>query len=523
MHGEHEHVERARHGGEGYRQGAAAGRRMLAPVRGHLRTLLGQTAIYGLGGGVGQAIGLLTLPVFARALDASEYGALEIYTVGIAVAIVFADAGLSAAAQRSFYDYGDDELAARRAVITTAFVTSTACSALAGAAIYGGREPLAEWLFEGQPDPDVVALAALTLPLLAVANMTREVLRLSLQPWRYLTSSLLATIGGAVLGVLAVTALDAGVKGVLAATVVGTAVSAVYGVWVARTYLRGHYDWAKLRVMLRYGLPLIPGLVALWATAYADRLLLANIEGLDEVGLYAIASRFAAPVVLLLTAFVTAYQPFLLALRVEDPALELDLRGRIASLTAVALLAGGLPLAVFGPELIDIVTPGYDGAAEAISPLVLGTAAYGVASVFLAPLLIHRRTGVSAVLTIVMGAVNVGLCLLLIPFFGLLGAALASFGGYALLAVLYWWFGRRLDDAAYEPGRLVVAFVFAAAAGEAWRIDLDSTALTLLAKLGVCAAFLVALRLAHVIRPADLGALREIATSRLRPGPPPAV
>ena len=90
--------------------------------------------------------------------------------------------------------------------------------------------------------------------------------------------------------------------------------------------------------------------MALWATAYADRLLLANLENLDAVGLYAIASRFAAPVVLLLTAFVTAYQPFLLALRVDDPALERELRGRIATLAAVALLGAGLPLAVFGPE-----------------------------------------------------------------------------------------------------------------------------------------------------------------------------
>ena len=85
---------------------------------------------------------MLTLPVFARALDASEYGALEIYTVGIAVAIVFADAGLSAAAQRSFYDYRDDELATRRAVITTAFADLDGASApLAAAAIYVVREP----------------------------------------------------------------------------------------------------------------------------------------------------------------------------------------------------------------------------------------------------------------------------------------------------------------------------------------------------------------------------------------------
>ena len=238
------------------------------------------------------------------------------------------------------------------------------------------------------------------------------------------------------------TSFDAGVKGILIATVVGTGASRrCTASSVARTYLRGHYDWRELRTMLRYGLPLIPGLVALWATAYADRLLLANFKDLDAVGLYAIASRFAAPD----RAAADRVRHRLPAVPARPAgrrpgAREASCAAASRRSTAVALLGGRLPLAVFGPELIAIVTPGYDGAAPAISPLVLGTAAYGVASVFLAPLLIHRRTDVSAALTVVMGVANVALCVALIPPFGLVGAAIASFArlraaGSAVLVV----------------------------------------------------------------------------------------
>jgi O-antigen/teichoic acid export membrane protein len=240
------------------------------------------------------------------------------------------------------------------------------------------------------------------------------------------------------------------------------------------------------------------------------------MEGLDAVGLYGIAARFAAPVLLVMTAFVTAYSPFLLSLHVDQPELERDLRGRIATFVAVVLLGVGLPFAVFGRELVAIVAPDYNGAVVAISPLVLATAAYGVASVLGVPMLLHRRTDVSAGLTVIMAIANISLCLALIPPFGLEGAAIASFGGYALLAVMYWWWGRRVDDAPYEPTRLVAAFALAAVAGEAWRINLTSGALTLVLKLAVCAAFVVGLRLAHVIRPEDLGAVREIVERRLR-------
>ena len=426
------------------------------------------------------------------------------------------DLGLGAAAQRSFYDYRDGEIAARSSVITTAFLTSTAISAVVAAAICLARGPLSHRLFESGSDATLVVLLAVTLPLLAVANMTREVMRLSLQPWKYLTSTFIATIGGALLGVVAVTTLDTGVTGILVALAIFTGLSALYGVIVVRTFLHGHYDTARLRLMLRYGVPLIPGMAALWATAYADRVLLADIKGLGTVGLYAIASRFAAPVLLVMTAFVTAYHPFLLSLHVDQPGLERELRGRIATFVAVALLGVGLPFAVFGPELVSVVAPGYDGAVRAISPLVLATAVYGVASVLGVPTLLHRRTDVSAALSVIMAIANVTLCVALIPPFGLEGAAVAAFGGYALLAAMYWWWGRRVDDAPYEPVRLVAAFAIAAVAGEAWRIDLSSGALTVLLKLAVCAGFVVALRLAHVIRPEDLGAVREIVERRLR-------
>jgi O-antigen/teichoic acid export membrane protein len=488
-------------------------------VRVELRTLIGQTAVYGLGGAVAQAIGIVTLPIFARVLDTAEYGVYELYTVGIAMMVMIADLGLGAAAQRSFYDYRDDQLAERRSVVTTAFLTTVAISALLALVILALREPVGAWLAEGDADATVVALAALSLPLLVIGNLTREVLRLTLQPWRYLTSTLLATIGGSLLAVIAVTAFDAGVEGILVGVVAGTSLAMVYGIVVTRTFLRGHYDRHRLAVMLRYGLPLVPALAGLWATAYADRLLLAGIEDLDAVGVYAIAARFAAPVMLVMTAFVTAYHPFLLSLWSTDPARERELRGRLATLVSIVLLGCGLPLAVFGPQLIDIVTPGYDDAAEAISPLVLGIAAFGLASVLGVPPMLHRRTQVTAVLTVVMGIANVALCLALIPWLGVLGAAIASFGGYALLAFLYWWWGRRVDDAPYEPAGLVVAFALAAVAGEAWRIDVDPLVLTLLLKLAVCLGFVAALRLTRVIQPEDLGAVREIVAARLRPAP----
>ncbi len=336
-----------------------------------------------------------------------------------------------------------------------------------------------------------MALAALTLPLLSVANMTREIMRLSLQPWRYLVSSLLAAVGGALLAVLAVTALDAGREGRdrRHGSSVRRSSRRLRGL-VSRTYLHGHYDLDALRRMLRFGLPLIPGLVALWATAYADRLLLADIEDLDAVGLYAIAARFAAPIMLLLTAFVTAYHPFLLRCGSTDAAGERDLRGRMATLVAVALLGAGLPLAVFGPRAHrGSWRPATTTRRWPSARWCSATAAYGVSSVFRRADLLHRRTDVSAAAHADHGRrqrrpLPRADPALRLPRRGARGASAAtaswpcSTGGGAGASTT-----RRTS-----PCRLLVAFALAAAPARPGASTSTPRALTLLLKLARAAA-----------------------------------
>ena len=92
------------------------------------------------------------------------------------------------------------------------------------------------------------------------------------------------------------TTLDTGVTGILVALAIFTGLSAAYGVIVVRTFLHGHYDTVRLRQMLRYGVPLIPGMADTLGHGLCRPRAARRHRGLGTVGLYAIASRFAAPV-----------------------------------------------------------------------------------------------------------------------------------------------------------------------------------------------------------------------------------
>ena len=113
---------------------------------------------------------------------------------------------------------------------------------------------------------------------------------------------------------------------------------------------------------------------------------------------------------------------------------------------------------------------------------------------------ISRRTIHFARYALVAALLNIGLNFALIPWLGMVGAALATFLSYAALAVLYYVRAQALDPVPFDLRRVLLTVGVAAgviAAGTFVRID--PLWLSVLAKLPLVAAFLVALRLLGVV------------------------
>ena len=423
------------------------------------RRLAGDSLIYGLGSLVPALLGLLTVPFVARALDSSDYGRLELVTTTVSLAVVVLDCGLSSAMARFFLDLPPEDVAGRRSIVSSAsFVTlgSSMIVALLAIALAGPAAP-----HIGEDGRLLIVLAALSLPLTILTQVTRETMRLQFRPWRYLTAVVLAGVPTAVLAVLSVTVLDLGVIGILAATAVGLSIAGGYGIVQARTLLSGRASRTALRRMLAFGLPLVPGTLALWGMAYADRVILGSVAGTDAVGVYAIANRVTMPLALLSTAIGIAYLPFMFELARDSPDRERSVRRRMGPAVLVAGLTLSVILAGFAPEIIRVLAPAFRDAADSVGVLAIGLSLYSLTSVLVGTFLVLNRTALTAVFTVMSGIANVALCLVLIPPFGPLGAALATAGGYLLLAGLYVWFGIRNETGAHDLQRLIGGFVLA--------------------------------------------------------------
>ena len=399
---------------------------------------------------------------------------LELTLITVALLATVVDAGLGTAAQRSFFDYPASEPKRRRRVVATAFVATLVAGALATVTVVVALDPLGRALY-GRPERGILLLAALSVIPAVVGQYCRNVLRLYVQPVQFAVSSLLGAGVGAVVALVAAVVFQLGVLGIVGGMLVGYVLSAVYGVVVTATDLRAQPSRFELRRMLAFGLPLIPSGIALWLVWFIDRVMLAHLASLDDVGQYAIANRLTALLLLGVLAFNLAFGPYILSLYAEDPELERRVRAQTLLLVVAVLAELGVGLSLFAREIILLVAPNYDRAYEVVGLLSLAIVVYGAYPVVSTGLSIARRTSFLGAISVAAAAMNVGLNFLLIPAWGMVGAAVSTVCAFVVLSGGTAIAAQRIDPVDYPVGRLALVLVAAIAAASASFVSTGST------------------------------------------------
>jgi O-antigen/teichoic acid export membrane protein len=478
-----------------------------------------QTLAYGLTALIVPIVGLITLPIFARVFTPSQFGVLELATTTGIVVLTIVDLGMTAAALRSFYDYGDEHEPERRDVVLTGFLATTAAALVLTVLMIAFREQLSQVIFGRSGLETVVVLVALGIPALNTWRYASEVMRIRQQAFYYLALSLLAATISTVLGVVGVLVFDWRVEGVIFAGLISGVASSTGGLIVIRHSLAGHFSRSHFRQMLAFGLPLVPSAMSAWALALVDRIILARLTTLSEVGQYAIANRLATLLMLGMTAFLFALTPFLFSVYSEDPLQEKAARGRTLTYLVFILSLGGLVLTLYAKEAIEVLAPKFNDAYLAVGPLVLGTVANGIATLLTTGISIVRRTIYLAVFGVACAGVNIALNFALIPPFGIVGAAIATAIGYGFLAIAYYVIAQRLYPTPYEPRKVLTMLTAACAFGILGVLPLEPLGLALAVKLAALVAFIGVSWVTGAMTGPEFRELRRFAGGMLKLAP----
>jgi O-antigen/teichoic acid export membrane protein len=419
-----------------------------------LRRLGKHSAIYGFGGLVQRILAVLLLPVYTRYLSPSDYGIVETLIALTTVLVITLRLGITNAFFRFYFDRPDPEH--RRLVLRTSFWFTMGMATLGlvvGAAF--SRE-ISSVLFGSADEAEVVAAAFVGLWAQMNYEQLTSLFRVEERSVAYVTASLanVALTIGATLAL--VVALDAGPLGVVVGNFTGTLLVYAALVGYRREQLGLQFDRGLFREMNRFGMPLVPSALLLWVTNFSDRFFLVKLADTQEVGLYSVGVRIASAMALLLAAFRTAWPAF--AYSIDDDREAKRTYAFVLTYLVFVTTWVATGLALLSPWLVDwIAAPAFAESSRVVGPLAFAVVIFAGYVVMVIGVGRARRTQFNWVVTGAAAIVNVALNLILIPRYGMMGAAAATIAAYATMFVGMTWWAQRIYPVPYQWRRVATA------------------------------------------------------------------
>ena len=506
-----------------------------------IRELSKNITVYGLGDVAVSFVNFALLGLYVKYFDATEYGVIGMLGGLEVLAKIVFRFGLDGSFMRMFYD--DDRPEVRRRLASTIFFFLLALNGAVVLALLLAAPALSDRLLGSQEYVAALRLMLVNTFAIGFTFIPFHVLRMERKSVTFSAITLARAVLTIAVRLLLVVQFGMGVTGLyLADVLVTVAVMGVLLRWFA-PLIRPLFSGVVLRDALRFGLPRIPHAAAQQVIAVGDKFILQKFVSLENVGIYSMAVSFGLVQKLFLSAFESAWAPFYYATIREPDAPRIFRTITTYGIAVLALLTAGL--SAVGRHAAEAMTHGYlmapddprwHDVATVIAFTALGVFLQGFYLLTSIGLNITKQTQYYPVATISAAGANIALNFLLIPRYGLVGAAWANGAGYAVQALLGFMFSQRVYPIAYEWGRIVrVCLAGIAAYGAAMMLpsirlavsdrswlaplpDLFARGVTVIAVFGVLLALT---RFFHADELRRLGALRRRSQPAATPGRPP--
>jgi O-antigen/teichoic acid export membrane protein len=483
----------------------------------NVRRISGQLAAYGSADVAVLLVNLLLLPLYTRVLSTTEYGALAMLLVCEAFLKVVNRWGLDASFLRFYYEYHTEEERKTLSGTIAAFLTVVNGVLLIG--LLAAAAPANRLLFGSLEFAAAYRLLLLNNFAGAFLLLPLGLLRIRERSRLFAMLTFLRSFGTVLFRLILVIGLRYAVTGIVLADVIVTVLLLAALANTTRAMTAWRFSWTMLRQVLTYGLPYVPHGLLSQTMGMADRFVLGIYMPLREVGLYLIGNTVAGVIKFYPVAFETAWMPFAYdSLRRGDAA---TLFARMGTYAFAVLVFLSVALAGLAPPAMEAVLPAsYRPVAPLVPILVVAMAVQALTWFLVTSLNIAKQTRVYPILTAIGAAASLGANLLLIPPFGMRGAAMALLSSQALTTIVTAYFAQRAYRIPYEIARLskvlgvsvitYFAMTMAAPASPWWTLGL---------RAGLLALFPVALYLVRFFQPHEMSQMYQLLVPIAVPAP----
>jgi O-antigen/teichoic acid export membrane protein len=483
---------------------------------GDLKKLLSHGAIYAVGAILARIVSLIMMPFYTRALSPTEYGIVDLLDTTAAVIVNVSNVSITYSVMRFYYDRDQPE--ERRRVISTAVAGLTLFGFISVALVWPLAPALSHAMFRTPAFALALRLMAINAILYGLVEVPMTYIRAIERPGLYIAVSLGRLLFGLALNIALVVWLHWGVMGVVYANAVSSAVTVLALLAFTLPKTGVHVVGRDLGNMLRFGIPLVPGALAMLVVHNGDRYILNEYRSLAEIGIYSLGYKLGMILTYALSVpFGNVWSTRMYTV-MEEPGGR-ETYAKVCNYFVLAMLFGWVGLSVAAPEIVGLAASRQFAAATAFVPIIAGAYVFReVAECWKNAFMIRKRTGTIAWLQFLSAVLNIGITWVLVRSAGAMGAAWATALTFFVLLALTAVLAERILPTGVSLLRIGAAIVVALGLFALSRIDVHAPlAISLPWKFGLALAFPVALVACRVIPGEDrAAALRALAKARAR-------
>jgi len=426
-----------------------------------IKRLTKHSAVYGIGYIVSRSIGFLLLPIHTNYLLPGEYGIAALLFSSLAIMNIIFSYGMDVAFLR-FFILEDDEHK-KHVVFSTAFWMIFGTGLCFSSILVFFPTPFSHIIFRTTHYIVLIRLAGGILLADTMALIPFLLLRGEEKSVTFITLKLLNVAANFGFNILFVVILKRGVVGVFTANLIASVFTLITVAPILLKWLVPKFEKDTLFELLRFGLPYVPSGLSVIIMDQIGRFFLDRMIGKEATGIFSASYKLGMFMALVVAAFRFAWHPFFLSTSKQDDAPKIFARVLTYFLAVTGFVF--LTISYFINEIIhfhllgiSLFGEGYTSGIRIVPIIMLAYIGYGIYVNFIVGVYLKKKTSILPFVTGIGALVSILANFLLIPHFGIVGAAWATFLAYASMTAALYLVSYRLYPIPYETGRILKLF-----------------------------------------------------------------
>jgi len=415
------------------------------------------TIIYGFANVSVKLIGIILIPIYTnfKYLSKQDFGIMGVMDITFQLVVIIFSLSLYQSLARWYFD--PENKASQKSMHFTVIIINTVLCLISFLIIFKFSPDISRLLFDSEKYARLVWIMFAGGAINIVANVSLALLRLQERALKYSVISITKLIVTLCTTILLVVYLHHSVLGIYEAILAGEIVGMIliFGDIVRNSAIK--FEWLKLKKMLVYGLPLMLASVSTVLLNTFDRYSLNYLADLDAVGTYTLAFRIANSIkIIVITSIQLSLVPLMFK-KMGDPDHK-RFYAKSLKYSVYIVMACVMFLSMFSLEIVKVFASNksYWEAANLIPLLSFSMVFILMKENVLIGLQITKSSGIMGTLIAITAAFNLGMNIMLIPHFGVYGAAISTLVSQMGMFFLFYFIAQKKYPIPYEVKNIIL-------------------------------------------------------------------